>query len=89
MTILTRRVISIFNKKTSMRLAQNEWIILQKICQNEKIARKKLFEMIEQKRDKNLGLTAAVRLFALLYLFAKATKISHKAKNIENILNDM
>ena len=87
MTILTRRVISVFNKKTSMRLAQDEWLILQTICRNEKIARKKLLEMIEQKRDKCIGLTAAVRLFSLLYLYVKTTKT--QPKSIENIIDNM
>lgn len=89
MTILTRRVISVFDKKTSMRLAQSEWYILQNICQNEKITRKTLLEMIEQKRDKQLGLTAAVRLFTLLYLYAQTTKAKYTKGSIENILNNM
>ena len=89
MTVLIRRVVSVFDRKTTMRLAQNEWIILQNICRQEKIARKELLELIEQKRDKELGLTAAVRLFSLLYMYAKANKSLHLFKDVESIISNM
>lgn len=95
MTTLTNRVVSIFDKKTSMRLTKSEWLILDNICMQEKIKRKKLFELIETHRDHKLGFTPAVRLFSLLYLNA-ITNIAapnrapdHFSSNIDKALNEM
>ncbi|MBP5353348.1 MAG: ribbon-helix-helix domain-containing protein [Alphaproteobacteria bacterium] len=89
MTIQIRRVISVFDKKTTMRLTQTEWIILNHICRQEKINRKKLLEMIEEKRDTALGLTPAVRLFSLLYLYNQTDGNTHPITGIENIMDAM
>lgn len=68
MTILLNRVISVCERKTSMRLAKSEWYILDRICVRENLRRNQLLQLIDQHRDKNIGLTPAVRLFSLLYL---------------------
>lgn len=67
MASLSNRVISIYNRKTSMRLAQAEWDAINTICKRENIKRKKLFELIDTNRDKRLGLTSSVRLFSIIY----------------------
>lgn len=67
MTKLANRVISIFNRKTSMRLAMPEWTAVDDICKREHIKRKKLFELIEENKDPKLGLTSSVRLFVITY----------------------
>ncbi len=68
MTKLANRVISVFNRKTSMRLAMPEWTAVDDICKREHIKRKKLFELIESNKDPKLGFTCSVRLFAITYL---------------------
>lgn len=68
MTKLANRVISVFNRKTSMRLAMPEWIAVDDICRREHIKRKKLFELIERNKDPKLGFTCSVRLFTITYL---------------------
>ena len=68
MTKLTNRVISIFDKKTSMRLATKEWIAVDDICKREHIKRKKLFELIAANKDPKLGFTCSVRLFTITYM---------------------
>ena len=68
MTKLTNRVISIFDRKTSMRLASPEWTAVDDICKKEHIKRKKLFELIEANKDPKLGFTCSVRLFAITYM---------------------
>ena len=68
MTILLNRVISIYEHKTSMRLAKSEWYILDRICIRENIKRNQLLEIIDKHRTPELGLTPAVRLFSLLYM---------------------
>jgi len=75
MSIYANKVITIFDKKTSMRLTKMEWNILENICFRERMKRKQLFEMIDRHRNRGIGFTAAVRLFALLYLSAVADKV--------------
>lgn len=67
MVSLSNRVISIYNRKTSMRLAPAEWDAIETICKTEKMTRKKLFEIIDINRNKNLGFTTSVRLFSIIY----------------------
>ena len=74
MTVLQNRVISICNRKTSMRLAKSEWYVLDRICIRENLKRKQLLELIDKKKDPNLGLTPSVRLFSILYLHYLAKK---------------
>lgn len=68
MTKLTNKVISIFDKKTSMRLAAKEWSAVDDICKREHIKRKKLFELIAEHKDPKLGFTSSVRLFTITYM---------------------
>lgn len=94
MTILTNKVISVFDKKTSMRLTKIEWEILDSICMRENIKRKKLLELIESRRNSSLGLTPSVRLFSLLYLYSLNGKFagyysSHKSPHLENTLKQI
>lgn len=69
MAVFASRVINIFNKKTSMRLTLIEWDVLDNICRRENIKRSRLLELIEQKRNPQMGLTQSVRLFVLVYLY--------------------
>jgi len=50
-----------------MRLAPAEWDAIETICKTENITRKKLFEIIDINRNKNLGFTTSVRLFSIIY----------------------
>ena len=67
MASLSNRVISIYNRKTSMRLAPAEWEAIDTIFRRENIKRKKLFELIDANKDEKMGLTSSVRLFSLIY----------------------
>lgn len=67
MASLSNRVVAIYNRKTSMRLAQAEWEALDTICKRENIKRKTLFELIALNKDKKLGLTSSIRLFSIIY----------------------
>ena len=60
MASLSNRVISIYNRKTSMRLAPAEWEAIDTICRRENIKRKKLFELIDANKDEKMGLTSEV-----------------------------
>ncbi len=93
MTKLANRVISIHERKTSMRLAKPEWTILDSICLREKIKRRQLLELIDAYKDPEFGLTPAVRLFSLLYLYNTTKQnlwpIRKDSKLLENILNEI
>ena len=58
MASLSNRVISIYNRKTSMRLAPAEWEAIDTICRRENI---------DANKDEKMGLTSSVRLFSLIY----------------------
>ena len=81
MTLLKNRVISIYDRKTSMRLALEEWNAFDDICHREGLKRKKLLEFIDANKSHEIGLTCSVRLFTLAYMhdFAKnaGLKLSH------------
>lgn len=95
MTKLANRVISVFDRKTSMRLAALEWNAVDAICKLENIKRKKLFELIESNKDPQLGFTCSVRLFAITHLHnllaANMQKIKRKGdqKSILETINKM
>lgn len=90
MTKLANRVISVFDRKTSMRLALPEWNAVDDICKREHIKRKRLFELIEENKDPKLGLTSSVRLFVITYchhlVFGSKAKLSIQKDDHENIL---
>lgn len=67
MAELSNRVISIYNRRTSIRFTPAEWEALDDICQNEKVPRKTLIELIDLNRDEKIGLAAAIRLFIIVY----------------------
>lgn len=67
MSLLANRVVSIYRTKTSMRFAPAEWEAIDNICKQEQIPRKILFELIDLNHDEKMSLTAAIRLFAIIY----------------------
>ncbi len=89
MTKLANRVISIFNRKTSMRLAMPEWDAVDDICRRENIKRKRLFEIIENNKDPKLGFTCSVRLFAITYMHKHLPNYLPKQKNGKNNYEDI
>ena len=69
MTDLYTKIITLDNRKTSMRLAKAEWEAVELICDKENLNRKSLIEMIAQAKDARISLTSAVRLFAIVYFY--------------------
>lgn len=66
---LTSKVISVYDRKTSMRLTDMEWHILDMICRQEKIRRKNILELIAESHSPQIGFTSSVRLFTLIYMY--------------------
>lgn len=84
MTKLTNRVITLYGRKTSMRLATQEWEALEEICFRENIKRKKLLELIETNKDPKLGLTCSVRLFEIVYMLRQLLANTSRNKVNDN-----
>ncbi len=78
---LKNRVVSIYNKKTSMRLAAEEWTALDDICKREHLKRKQLLEMLEDRKSPQIGRTSFVRLFAITYMHKLVKFASLKTKS--------
>ncbi len=77
MAALSNRAITIYNRKTSMRLAPAEWDAIDYICKKENISRKNLFELIEFNHDEKIDLTASVRLFTIIYYKNMLAELEH------------
>lgn len=88
MTTQINKVITLYDKKTSMRLTFFEWKILDSICRAEKLKRKSILELIDKNRDSEIGLTPAVRLFTLLYLYNFGNRPSG-TNDIYKVFNSM
>lgn len=76
MTKLVNKIIALNNRRTSMRLCHKEWLALKEICLRENITPNRLIELIENKKNSELGLTYATRLFTLVYFQNLANKYS-------------
>ncbi|MDR1694836.1 MAG: ribbon-helix-helix domain-containing protein [Lactobacillaceae bacterium] len=91
MVKLVSRIIYLDCKSTCVRLCDKEWHALDEICKEEKIKRKNLINQIKNHKNKQLGLTPAIRLFTLLYYrkhFQKAD-LSKLDDNIKTLLTDI
>lgn len=82
------RVISISNKKTSIRMATHEWEAFDIICKKENVSRNLLLELLNSNKNENLGLTNAVRLFSIVYFhhfFVEKEKSTYTSPRIKPI----
>lgn len=87
MTKLSNKVIYINNRRTSMRLCEKEWKILDNICKHENTSRNKLIEHIEQNKVDGLGLTYLTRLFMVTYLYKNTAPLSNLKYNSREIVD--
>lgn len=67
MVEFTCKLINIANKKTSIRLADEEWKAFDIICTREHVKRDNLVSLIDINKSAQMGLTYAVRLFSIIY----------------------
>ncbi len=80
MTKLVNKVLFINNRRTSMRLCQTEWKLVDEICKNEHISRNDFIELIENSNLSGLGLTYYTRLFVMLYFYNKSPQGKIKSR---------
>lgn len=75
---LINRNVSLGGRRTSFRLEQGMWDALDEICHREAVGLGALFEQLDQRRRES-SLTAAIRVYILIYYRAATTEVGHAA----------
>lgn len=94
-TILSKKILRINNRTTSIQLCTQEWLALGEICESENIHRNRLIELIDNYHNQNLGLTYSTRLFMLLYykhrqsLSGECCTATQISNNIRKIIDEI
>jgi len=77
-TALISRNITVSKRRTSIRLEAQMWIALKEIADREKCTIHDVCNVIANKKSENITLTAAIRIFLMLYFKSAATEDGHK-----------
>ena len=75
---LVSRNITIFGRRTSIRLEPEMWTALNDIADREKCSVHDICSLVYVRKSSLTSLTAAIRVFLMLYYKAAATDIGHK-----------
>lgn len=75
---LVSRNITILGKRTSVRLEQEMWLAIKDIAKRENCTSHDLCSLISLRKRPNTSLTAAIRVFIMLYFKAAATEDGHE-----------
>ncbi len=76
-TALASRNITVNKRRTSIRLEAQMWIALKDIAEREKCSIHDICGVIAQRKSKTITLTAAIRVFLMLYFKAASTEEGH------------
>ncbi|MCF8495765.1 MAG: ribbon-helix-helix domain-containing protein [Alphaproteobacteria bacterium] len=76
-TSLVSRNIRIIGHRTSIRLEPEMWLALKDIALREKCSIHDLCSVVSMRKRKNASLTAAIRVFLMLYFRASSTEEGH------------
>lgn len=74
---LVSRNITINGRRTSVRLEPEMWQALREIAERERCTIHEICSLVQLKKHKNSSLTAAIRVFLMLYYRAAATEEGH------------
>jgi predicted DNA-binding ribbon-helix-helix protein len=75
---LISRNITVLGRRTSVRLEPERWAALRDIAIREQCKVHDLCSLIEMRKNKDTSLTAAIRVFLMLYYRAAATDDGHR-----------
>jgi predicted DNA-binding ribbon-helix-helix protein len=75
---LVSRNITVLGRRTSVRLEPEMWAALKDISKREKCSSHDICSLIQIRKNVNTSLTAAIRVFLMLYYRASATEEGHK-----------
>ena len=84
---LVSRNITILGKRTSVRLEPEMWLAMKDIAKREKCTNHDLCSLISLRKKPNTSLTAAIRVFIMLYFKAASTEIGHERAGHGNFEN--
>jgi predicted DNA-binding ribbon-helix-helix protein len=76
---LVSRNITVFNRRTSIRLEPEMWMALREIAKREQCSIHDLCTLIGVRKNENTSLTAAIRVFLMLYFRSAATEAGHSS----------
>jgi predicted DNA-binding ribbon-helix-helix protein len=75
---LVSRNITVLGRRTSVRLEPEMWTALRDIVTREKCRIHDICSLIELRKNRDTSLTAAIRVFIMLYFRAAATEEGHQ-----------
>ena len=75
---LVSRNITVFGRRTSVRLEPEMWMALREIGKREGCSIHDICALISVRKNENTSLTAAIRVFLMLYFRAATTEDGHK-----------
>lgn len=84
---LISRNITVLGRRTSVRLEPEMWQALREIAKREQCRIHDLCSLISLRKNENTSLTAAIRVFMMLYYRAAATDIGHYKAGHGNFKN--
>lgn len=77
-TALISRNVTVNKRRTSIRLEAQMWVSLKEIAEREKCTIHDICNVIAMKKADNITLTAAIRIFLMLYFKSAATEDGHQ-----------
>lgn len=86
---LVSRNITVWGKRTSVRLEPEMWGSLQEMARRESCKIHDICSLIQLRKNPNMSLTAAIRVFLMLYYRAASTEDGHRRAGHGNFMNMM
>lgn len=75
---LISRNITVFGRRTSVRLEPEMWAALREVAERENCSIHDICTLIYARKNGNTSLTAAIRVFIMLYFRASSTEEGHR-----------
>ena len=75
-TLISRNV-TVMGRRTSVRLEPEMWMALKEISKRERCSLHDICGLISLRKNQNTSLTAAIRVFLMLYFRASSTEEGH------------
>lgn len=75
---LVSRNITVLGRRTSIRLEPEMWLALRDIAKRERCSIHDICTLVSVRKAQNTSLTAAIRVFLMLYYRAAASEEGHK-----------
>lgn len=84
---LVSKNVTILGRRTSVRLEPEMWLALKDIARRERCSMHDICSLIHMRKNENTSLTAAIRVFLMLYYRAAATEEGHSRAGHGNFEN--